>query len=131
MVDSVSVRWVDLGTRLILRHVVRVVGAEDNNSSNDDNEDETDGDGENSRSKHQNVGPAFRRQRQKKNARGKTNAAEKSIGNVVRKEKKLGGNTERAMPTTEVDLSEVRWAESVESDELQSSSLGRQMVGEL
>lgn len=28
LVESVAVRWVDLGTRLVLRHVVRVLGAE-------------------------------------------------------------------------------------------------------
>lgn len=49
MVDSVSVRWVDLGTRLVLRHVVKVVGAEGrrqrNNNDADEQQDGEEGEG--------------------------------------------------------------------------------------
>lgn len=128
MVDSVSVRWVDLGTRLVLRHVVRVLGAEDNNSSNETDKDETNRDGEKAREEQQNAGPALRREQEEHTAGGKTRATEKPTGNVDRE---VGGNTERVMPTAEVDLSEIRWVESIESDERQSSSLAKQLIGEL
>lgn len=35
--DSVSVRWVDLGTRLVLRHVVKIVGAAGGSQRNSNN----------------------------------------------------------------------------------------------
>lgn len=43
IVDSVAVRWVDLGTRLKLRHVVKIIGAEgrgQSSNNNNNNEDE-------------------------------------------------------------------------------------------
>lgn len=51
VVDGVSVRWVDLGTRLVLRHVVRIVEAEGDSSNNSKS---TNREGDNNQDDHEN-----------------------------------------------------------------------------
>lgn len=83
VISAVSVRWVDLGTRLILRHVIRTIeGEEEDGRSQQENEVEakTPQDGQEDRGDdvdHSGSGP-----------RERTRVA-----------------------TAEVDLNEVRWAE--------------------
>lgn len=84
VVDSVAVRWIDLGTKLVLRHVVRVLGAEQegHSRSTNNNQNETESD-----SKGVPEGGDT----------GETSGPE--------------GGAKAGALTAEVDLDEVRWAE--------------------
>lgn len=88
VVDSVVVRWVDLGTKLVLRHVVRVLEAEKEEQAN--NRDQTEGDG-----REEKRGDREREGRDGSSARGKSDSGKGATGAA----------------TAEVDLDEVRWAE--------------------
>eukprot|EP00752_Nemacystus_decipiens_P010357 g9227.t1 len=99
VVDSVAVRWIDLGTKLVLRHVVRVLGAEpegdcssDNNKQND-NGSEKEGEGTTRERSYRGDGAG---------EGGNTEATSATEG---------GGGAKAAALTAEVDLDEVRWAE--------------------
>ncbi len=94
VVDSVVVRWVDLGTRLVLRHVVRVLEAEEEGQAS--NQDQTEGAGR-EEEKHDD------RERESRDGSGNSSARGKSDSGK--------GATRAGAATAEVDLDEVRWAE--------------------
>lgn len=98
VISGVSVRWIDLGTRLILRHVVRVLGADeeqdDNNSNNDRSNNETQGEGEGN------------------NQNGDGGDGGGAAGDTTGGSQSDTDREARAgLATAEVDLNEVRWAE--------------------
>lgn len=106
MVSSVVVRWIDLGTKLILRHVVRVLGAEQEEHggrNNNQNENESDIDGD-------------------ETAREKSHRGE---GEGADWRAKAGA------ATAEVDLDEARWAECTgrEKERKLSKSNARKLAG--
>lgn len=134
VIDSVSVRWVDLGTRLILRHVVRALGAEGSSSSSPrkqrgyraDESNKTRGDDENSLEKS-----AMRtRTREQEGAKRVTRGGHTEAGEQENSPCESGDDAERQVATAEVDLSEIRWAESTESDRRQSASQAQRLLGE-
>lgn len=99
MIDSVCVRWVDLGTKLVLRHVVRVLGAEEDGPGNNrtGNENVTRGEGNNQVEGHR-KGDAGDGDRQGEGGRRGSDSPD-SVAPRSR------------AATAEVDLDEVRWAE--------------------
>lgn len=99
VIASVCVRWVDLGTKLVLRHVVRVLGAEEDDPDNNrtESENETRGEGNNQ----------VEGRRKGDGGEGDRKGEDGSRG---------GGRDNSVAPrsraaTAEVDLNEVRWAE--------------------
>ena len=99
VVDSVAVRWIDLGTKLVLRHVVRVLGAEPEGDSGSNNNNQ-----EENRSENENDGEGTPRER---SHRGEGVGEGGNAGSTGR----TGGGARAAALTAEVDLDEVRWAE--------------------
>lgn len=99
IISGISVRWIDLGTRLILRHVVRVLGAEEgeqNGNNNNNNEAQGEGGGNNQEESNQNSGGIGRGVAGDRNGRANSDSDREARGGLA---------------TAEVDLDEVRWAE--------------------
>lgn len=113
LVDAVSVRWVDLETRLVLRHVVRVLEADDRDEPDGtpgattgvviEPLDDTDGES--------GVGVGV------------------SVGGEG-EEKEGKPVVSSAAATVEIDLSEVRWAEASALGRRPSDALAKKLAGE-
>lgn len=120
VVASVAVRWIDLGTKLVLRHVVRVLGAEQEghsghtNNNQDENGSENGGEGTT----------------QAKSHRGK--GAEEGVNAGGAASRTGGGGAKARAATAEVDLDEVRWAECTgrEKQRKPSKSNARKLAGD-
>lgn len=89
MVDSVVVRWIDLGTKLVLRHVIRVLEAEQEGQISNQDRAEGDNRGEEKHSDRERDG-------------------REDSGTSTRRSKR---DSNKGAATAEVDLDEVRWAE--------------------
>lgn len=128
IVDSVSARWVDLGTRLVLRHVVRVAGAEEgsvgegvggsndegNNQENRDDEHKPRGgdEGRGNQQSHE------RKQRGEGDSKGSVEKGTRPGSEADEKGGAAGRDAgSGAAATVEVDLSEIRWAEVTGGDD--------------
>ena len=123
---SVSARWVDLGTCLVLRHAVRVVGADEaeragkNGGGGDgDGDGGGDGGGGGGRNDSNQENHEDNNKRLHKDGEGTKRKRRRSGGGGGMGEKGPaegdndgdGGDKGGAATTVEVDLSEVRWAE--------------------
>ena len=104
VVDSVSARWVDLGTRLVLRHVVRVVGAEAEERAGKDGG----GGGAGSAGRGSDNQEIPEDKQQKRGEGTRRSGGEKGRAAVIENDKRGGVG---GAATVEVDLNEVRWAE--------------------
>lgn len=116
VVASVAVRWIDLGTKLVLRHVVRVLGAEqEGHSSHNNNQNEND-------SENEGAGTT-----QEISHRGE---GIEEGGNTGATSRTDDGAKARAA-TAEVDLDEVRWAECTgrEKERRLSKSNAKKLAG--
>lgn len=124
-VESVSVRWIDLGTRLVLRHVVRVVGAEaetvgSSNRNNDDDDDQNTHHNSNSKSEGDN-------QKSHDNRNKDQGGGGTGDGDGEGREESGDGSRD----TVEVDLNEIRWAEWTGGERQQSESQAKKLAGKL
>lgn len=150
VIDSVSVKWVDLGTRLVLRHVIRVPDAikEDDSTNNDyrKKRKRTGGDdvltdkggragtiierpeSTGHEAPHEdNEGTYQALQRPHRDAVG-GGGEEEGGGGGSSLEESTATQASRAT-TAEVDLSEIRWAESTEGKPRQSTSQTNALPG--
>ena len=108
VVDSVVVGWIDLGTKLVLRHLVRVLGAEQEGQGGDNNS-QTDNQRDN----------------------GSENKGEGTTQDHTAATSRAGGGAEARALTAEVDLDEVRWAECTgrKSERRLSKSNAKKLAG--
>ena len=118
-VDRLSVSWVDLGTRLVLRHVLRAIGAGYEHGRGSDqsyDDDEKDGDV------------------CSEDVKGKPNGLkhtkyDASWGGCAESKQLHSGGVCMGEAMVEVDLGEVRWAEHTGGERRLSSSTAKKLAG--